>query len=206
MDYPHEAAAQLLSTVAYPNPSDAAKQATCFDNLCWFALSQIPLWLPAPLGRISVNLAHAMRDQTKARNGFQRFQKSLQRNLVAGRMAIALLQQEEPNPRPLPFGMRRISINAAAEFVTDEEIETEAANVKSRIWKPSLPVIHVAAALGVVAHDAMRAGKTFGLQHALFLPEVLAEILDEAERNESRIEAMAKPFVDPARLIRFRQG
>ena len=70
--------------------------------------------------------------------------------MIAGRIAIAYLKEALPDQvLELPPSVKRLSINELAKLVLDDTRFTDPQNVETRIWRPSLPVVHLASAIQV---------------------------------------------------------
>src|SRR5208283_1661859 len=81
--------------------------------------------------------------------------------MVAGRMAIPFFWHAGLGDTiMLPRGIERLSVNQMAKFVLDDAGQAEAGNVKKRVWGPSRPVIHLAAAAAFLAQQLKKAGGT----------------------------------------------
>src|SRR3979490_755858 len=87
--------------------------------------------------------------------------------MIAGRMAIAFLQKASGITPKVPGTTGRLSIDALCTLVADDAGYTEPENVETRIWRPSLPVIHVAAALQLLLHLAEPVTGPIGLEALL---------------------------------------
>ena len=46
----------------------------------------------------------------------------------------------------LPAGIKRLSLNQMADLVLEDTGNIDVENVNTRVWRPSLPVIHLATA------------------------------------------------------------
>jgi hypothetical protein len=68
------------------------------------------------------------------------------------------LQEASGNTVRLPPGVTRLSLNQLSALVQMDANQTDPENVKSRIWRPSIPAVHIAAAVAVVLNDSVRAG------------------------------------------------
>jgi hypothetical protein len=73
-------------------------------------------------------------------------------------MSIPYLQQAHGLTPTLPPGMARWSINELSALVLDDANQSDPGNVETRIWRSSLPVIHLAAAVAVAISEGERTG------------------------------------------------
>ena len=123
----------------------------------------------------------------------------------AARIAIAFLREIElGHAVPLPAGVRRLSINELAAFVAGTAGQSEVANVKTRIWRPSLPVIHLAVAAAIVAQLLERFGAEGGIDILLWSRERVTSIIEYAEYLETLVAKCNKINVGPAGLVKIR--
>ena len=129
--------------------------------------------------------------------------------MIAARMVMPFLKQTHSGELPkLDPPLKRLTINKMAERVLPISGQTEPGNVKSRVWRPSLPVLHLAAATEVVRQLLERhANIVLGYEHLLWETGVIAWILREAQIFEGLMEKATSARelrVDPAKLIRLR--
>ena len=104
----------------------------------------------------------------------------------------------------IPTGIKRVSINGLAQLVLDDVGYTEPENVETRIWRPSLPVIHLASALQLMLHLADPVTGPIGLESLLLGRNVIELLIRTAEYHEALIAQSRHLRVAPESLIRFR--
>jgi hypothetical protein len=115
-------------------------------------------------------------------------------------------------PTPLPNGVARHSANELVKFHFPYSNEECRHNREQRIWRASLPVIHLAVAVHVLGRHFNRGAKDF--QFALDDPDLhqkvlaLARVHEEAaifERERRRAGGMGSStfIIDPGILIRL---
>ena len=125
--------------------------------------------------------------------------------MTAGHMAVAFLQEAETGAKPkLPPKVPRLSVNAMASYAMEERGITDQANMKSRVWRPSRPVIHLCAAWVTLA-QAHFAEHDVPLEpvEAMRKPEFLALLLYRAQLIEPLVER-SQLNIAADDLIRFR--
>src|ERR1700730_1219707 len=89
---------------------------------------------------------HAFRSEQEIAKDLRTLEWRLRDRMAAARMAVPFLQEVELGKRPkLPKSIKRLSLKMAA-FVAGEAEQSEPQNVESRVWRPSLGVIHLAVA------------------------------------------------------------
>jgi hypothetical protein len=121
--------------------------------------------------------------------------------MVAGRMAIAFLQRAASGAaHTLPRELKRLSLNEMAAFVREDAGQADTTNVLRRVWAPSRPVIHLAAAAAIVGQKFQKRGLTIGL----FDRHLVEEVLVEAETLKALIATDPKFPVKPEQLVQFR--
>ena len=108
-----------------------------------------------------------------------------------------------PSP-PLAAGPSRVSINQLARLVIDDTGQTDLENVETRIWRQSLPVIHIASAFQVFLQLAEPGMGKLDLETFLFNRGAIECVVRGAEFHASIIAHSPHLPIDPARLIRVR--
>jgi hypothetical protein len=111
--------------------------------------------------------------------------------MIAGRMGIGFLKEAVTGR--VPEGLKRLSINELAELVRDDAGYSEPENVEARIWRPSLPVIHLATALQVLLHLSVLLGRG-----------VIELVIRTAEYHRVLFTRCRSLRLDPESLIRIR--
>lgn len=201
----YECGAILLALLAYPSDTaDDKKRADLHASLCTLALRDIfPENTADWLQPQHMKPIYAFRKPEQINKDLKTFDRRLRDRMIAGRMVIGFLQEVELGTLPkLPEGVKRLSINEMARLVLDDVGQSDAGNVKTRIWRESLPVIHLAAAMAVTM-DGKTGKEPF---HALdvALDRVTIEtIVKKAERYEDML-AHSRLRLDQERLIKLR--
>ena len=149
---------------------------------------------------------YACRSANETERDLRKFRRRLRNRMAAARMAVGFLQRPlMAKPPPLPKGMTRLSLNQLAQLVLEDAGQQEPKNVVSRIWKPSLPVIHLAVAISVAANEAERHGLgTLHIFHLLGRRDVLECIAMYAKDLEEMVIANTNIHVSPDDLERIR--
>ena len=176
-----EVSALFLSVVARPEPDGDGERRALYKSLCAWMLRERceadPLWAEQ-LQRIIP--AQACRPEAYIRHDLKKLSDRLKKRLTAGHMAIAFLSKAETGVKPkLPKGVTRVSISALSAGVAEDVHMTEAGNVRTRVWAPSRPVIHLCAAWAATLQEAgpataARAFLTGAIRERGFLETVLA--------------------------------
>jgi hypothetical protein len=120
--------------------------------------------------------------------------RKLQDRLVAGRIAIGLLvDSEHRDAVQLPPELARLSVNALAEFVADDAGQSDATNVKKRVWTPSAPIIHLAAATTTIGQERQKQAVETGFFHLLWEAPLIRDIIARAALFQDFIERSSQP-------------
>ena len=203
----YECGALLVSLLAYPQrEADMTQRENLRRSLCALALraqfdEETNAWTkPRPMKPI-----YAFRDSQQIDRDLKPLKRLLHHRMIAARMAIGFLQEVELKRTPkLPKGIKRLSVNQMAGLVLEDGRESDAANVKKRIWRPSLPVIHLAAATAAIKDMADKAGfGPLGVGDLLTNRIVIERIVQEAQRYEPMLFE-SKLKIRPETLERVR--
>jgi hypothetical protein len=100
--------------------------------------------------------------------------------------------------------MKRLSINQLAELVLDDTRFTDPDNVETRIWRPSLPVIHLCSAVQVFLSQLEPKIGPVALEALLLDRTVIELVIRTAEYHESVLAQSRHRLIDPERMIRIR--
>jgi len=144
----HEAGAMLVTLLAYPHDDEEETGRTNLHaSLCAIALHARYANGPDDAKSQSMKPVHAFRESKQIGKDLNGLQRRLQDRMAAARMAIAYLKEAAAGKPPkLPAGIKRLSLNQLSEMVLRDTRESSPENVETRVWRPSLPVIHLASA------------------------------------------------------------
>jgi hypothetical protein len=145
---------------------------------------------------------YALRHQRENDRYLRTLERCLRDRMVAGRMAIGFLKEVATGE--VPVGIKHLSINEMAQLVLDDVQYSEPENVETRIWRPSLPVIHLASALQLLLHLAEPVTGPIGLESLLLGRNVIELLVRTAEYHETVIAQSRYLRLSPESLIRFR--
>ncbi len=203
-DEVYECGATLLAVLAYPKVNEEhSRLAEVHSSLCGRALWMRFLNDPSNIARITVAPQYVFREQRLIDRHALFVNKRLSERIVAGRMAAAFLMAAEGRIPPLPRGVKRLSVNEMSEFVREDAGQKDAGNVESRIWRPSRPVIYLAAAISVVLQEGDRRGLKVIFEDLLWNRELIETIVRKANIFAQVIAAEPKFPVDSETLIQF---
>jgi hypothetical protein len=196
-----ECGATLLAVLAFPSATDA-ELAEIVASLCsahlraMFEQSSNPDEL--------VKAKYAFRDERTIRKDLKTLDRVMRDRMVAAHVAIALLQNVIGHRPNLPDSVKRLSLNQLSEFAMRGANQSIPENFETRIWRPSLPVIHLAAAVAVAINDRERAGEErTGYGNLIADPEFVTKVLSYADQNENIINTNDLK-IDRRKLISIR--
>jgi hypothetical protein len=78
-----------------------------------------------------------------------------------------LLRADSGATPPLSQGIKRLSLNEMAAFVAEDAGQVDPINIERRVWAPSRPVIHLAAAAVMLGQRLNKRGIPTGLETLL---------------------------------------
>lgn len=164
---PFEACAALVAVLARPEADDEARCAL-MASLCH--LVQKGEFLGGEgLDQASarpIKPIYAFRGEDDLRKDLKLVKRLLRDRMIAAQMALPLIMRAEGTlPAKLPEGLSKLSLNELAVWAMsrvpkseETDTEPESGNIETRVWRPSLPVIHLAAALAAVMQQTSTAG------------------------------------------------
>src|ERR1700738_471086 len=196
----YEAGALLITLLAYPGEKEEV-WAQVHASLCSYALriksaSEPDLaTVPQPMKPI-----YAFRLQQDIGRDLRTLERRIRDRMIAGRMGIGFLKEAVTGQ--VPAGLKRLSINELAELVLDDAGYSEPQNVETRIWRPSLPVIHLATALHGYLHLGAE-NEALGVGPLLTCRDVIEDLIRSAEYCEPLVAGSRHLRVDADKLIKL---
>jgi hypothetical protein len=132
--------------------------------------------------------------------------KRLGQALVVARAARPFVAKTlDGMPPPLPKDVPRLSLNSVIPFVLGDEDETDPHNFEQRVFRRTLPVLHLAVALEQAIDAAeLTTGHPPGLEALLIEQQFLPWLVACAEALESVVLAIREYEVSADRLLRVR--
>jgi hypothetical protein len=193
-----ECGAALLALLAFPSSTDAerAEIATslCSDHLrATFKEAGNPDEL--------VKAKYAFRDEGRIRKDLKKLDRLVRDRMAAAHVAIAFLQKGVGHSPKLPSDVKRISLNQLSEFAMGQANQSIPENFETRVWRASLPVIHLAAGVAVATSDRERMGEertSYG--NIIADVEFLFNVLRYAIEHEIIIKNSQLP-IKPEKLV-----
>jgi hypothetical protein len=199
----YQCGAALVTIVACAgaDPSNR-RQAGLYASLCNLALWAQHCANPDDITPITATPEQMFRDIKVIRRDIGYVERRVGERMVAGRMAVPfLLAAELGHDPPLPPGVRRLSLNEMAAFVLADAGWSDPNNVEKRIWRPSAPVIHLAAAMAVVGQERQRGGAQTCFELLLLSSDFIKEIIQRALLFAELIDNLPKFPVKAERLV-----
>lgn len=196
----YEAGAILVAVLAYPGSHEDEKREPLHRALCALALrariETDPDWGNSPQ---LIKPAYAFCPEREVSKNLQTLKRRLRDRMTAGRMAVAFLQEAVTGTVPkLPKGLKRLSVNQMAELVLEDVGQTEPENVETRIWRPSLPVLHLAAACQVLMQTTEReAGRSIHIGDLIEHRSIIEQVIRVAEDYRPLLAKSARLHIDP---------
>jgi hypothetical protein len=149
----YECGAALVSLLAFPSKSEARARSALEASLCAEYLRDQYLKKDREDTPILMKPKHALRAERDIRRDRKTLNRRLRDRMFAAHIAIAFLQHAAGQEPKLPRGVARLSLNELAADAAEKLGQADAGNVESRVWRPRLPVIHLAAAVAVAIND-----------------------------------------------------
>ena len=208
-----EAGAIVMTILALPDGDEEARGGMIF-SLCHLALrDQYGPENPDSVREQLLKPVYAFRTEAEIRRDLRTFDRRVRDRLIAADMAFALLKKKTGTlPPKLPKDLNSFSLNAlsarAARFLPKPRTpgdERDQGNIETRIWRTSLPVIHLAMSLATFTQAWHRQGQD--KVHPVRLlrqPDLIRWLIPDANTNADLIERSGVLGEKMPRLIRLR--
>jgi hypothetical protein len=202
----YEAGASLITLLAYPGKSEEEARGAVHASLCYHALRATceldPTWALSPQ---RIKPIYALRTPQEVNKDLRTLSRRLRDRMAAGRMAIGFLKEIAAGQLPeLPPTIRRLSINQMASLVLEDTGNAEVENVETRVWRPSLPVIHLATATLLLSRFLEPRTGRLDVETFLLSRELIENVIRAAEKHAALIAQSHRLRIDPDRLIKVR--
>jgi hypothetical protein len=203
----YECGAVLLAVLAYPSDSDGEKRRELTKSLCAKYLRLLHTGDTDTTIIIPLKPAYVFRAEQNIKKDVKSLERRLRDRQIAARMFRGFWQEAAGAIINLPIGMTKLSLNQLAELVADDAHQNPE-NIETRIWRPSVPVIHIAAAMENILLDAARLGNpTFSWGDVLVSRDLIEEIVRKAQiiaglaGGSAKIQSQLN--IEPARLVKL---
>ena len=207
---PFECGAVLLAVLAFPEEQQpTGLMESCQRTLCALAIRARVAANPEMVNQtLPMRPAYAFQDPELIDRDSRYLAKRLRHRMLAAKMCIPLLIEAQTGVKPeLPLGITRLSINQMTELVLAESGNSEPKNIVARIWRPSLPVIHLAVSITIINQECLRRGlrrQPISFADLMISPALLRHVVEQAEQVEALLAKSRRAHIDANSLIRFR--
>jgi len=206
----YEAGAFLLALLAYPEHGSAVDEnrGALHRSLCALALHQRrqkdPAWAAEPQ---PIRPVYACCHPRSIARDCRTLIRRLRDRLAAGWMLQAFLCETlRQAPPPSLRGMPSLSLGRLSEALASEGIGiNNADSVEARVWRPSVPVVHLAAATGIVARNASAGSLLPSLPESFLTSRSFIESVVQSSANlAALVPHVTRLRLSPAELIQVR--
>jgi hypothetical protein len=151
-----------------------------------------------------VKAKYAFRDVRTIKTDLKIIDRLVRDRMVAAEVAIAFLQKAQGCAPKLPSAVNRLSINQLSQFLKKRAKQSNAENFETRVWRPSLPVIHLAAAVATAINDRERTGeKRTSYGNLIADIELIGNVLNYTIKYEKIIKTNKLP-INAKKLVSIR--
>lgn len=202
----YEAGALLVTLLAFPKETRSEKRlrelhnSVCAKSLRDRALIE-PDWANVPQ---CIKPIHIAPTSDKVKKDLRTLERRLRDRMVASRPALAILFDLKGFHPKLPKDVRNLSIKQLMNMALDDLEQDDVENVEQRVWRESLPIIHLAAAAQNLMNLPGVTVPGLPMGHIIFVPEITRWVTATAmEAQELILSNPARFRVNPDDLIRL---
>lgn len=196
-----EVGAALLALLAYPAVNDEKHRQNLHASLCASTVRVVfPVDSESRVQPQLIKPIYAFRSEREIAKDLRTIKRRHRQRMIAGRMAVAFLKQAGGIPLNLPASPPRLSINALSDLVAEDAGYADPENVETRIWRQSLPVIHLAAAIQLLLQQAPELH--FG--HLITNRVWIEWVIRSAAEIEAILAQKRYRGIDPSKLVKIR--
>jgi hypothetical protein len=181
----NEGSAALLAIMVYPeehNDENLANLQATLTHLHYRARAETdPEWGNIPF---LIKPLYAFRDEKLVARDLRQLQRRLRDRMIAAKMAMPFLQEVKLGYTPkLPMNIKKLSLAQMCLLVQEESGQAETKNVENRIWRKSLPVIHLATSAAVIIDQMEKASINQPSFAHLMKPEIMNLLITSAQQH-----------------------
>jgi hypothetical protein len=201
-----EWSALLLTVLAFPEeePPEALMK-SCFCSLCASAIAEDVFRHPERVNVKGMKPAYGFCDKHRIDRDLRQLEKRVADRMLAAKMVKPFIPEASTGESPVRrLGMKRLSLAQMAEVVLSESRESELKNLLSRIWRPSRPVIHLAAATRSALEAQNPCDKTLLTVHRILSDSAVLDLILRNAEEMVPLLANSRARVDVESLIRLR--
>jgi hypothetical protein len=201
----YEAGAVLLAEVAFGlGTSSKWSRPTLHPALCGYilrctaALSDEWSWTPQ-----HIKPGYLLVPAEDADRAMSFVAKQLEKRLQAAHTAVPFLQRQIDPLKPLPPGLTPLSLNRATEHTLVGSDRGDGHNFEARVFRRSIPVLHIACAVALAIDDAGRRGLRLAIEHFLVFAELLRWVADVSDQIAELLVQQKQFKIQPSSLTRL---
>jgi hypothetical protein len=202
-DLPLEAGSALGALLAFPEASDIERRhiQVCLGHLILQAHRE---GNKVPAEAISPEFA--MVTQVQREQTLRTFERRLRDREIAGRMGRALIREAMGLPNKLPRGMKLTLNQLALHFMGRDGAPNpgDTGSFQRRVWGPSKPVIHIAAAIAEAMANVAPPAEYPHMGRLLIMPDFIRKVVEQAAEFEDAALNLPKIAIPSDELIRLR--
>jgi hypothetical protein len=180
---PFEIGAKLVAILAFPGHQDVVAREQAFEALCADTVRATSKSDREHRAWWSASPTHAAIGEAESRRRLRTLRRRLRDRMKAAQMALGFFDEAlrrmlasiaedypdlgaqigdvEVRPTPLPDGVARHSLNGLIRYHFPQSNDDGWQNQEHRIWRASLPVIHLATAVHVLGRHLQPEEETF---------------------------------------------
>lgn len=196
--------AALVTVLAFPSDPEDRWRPALHASLCAKYLRERYLGGPDEAVPVLMTPIYALRAEKDVKKDIKTLGRRLRDRMVAAHIAMGFIQRAAGQTPKLPPDVSRLSLNELTAYVSSQAGQSDPGNTESRVWRPSLPVIHLAAATAISINDAERGGHPrTSVGDILHSRQLIEDIVNKAQAYENLINNNTLP-IDPSKLIKLR--
>lgn len=203
---PYECGMMLIAILAYPEPNTEKQKAELHASLCHLYL-RAKFEEDSELGNTAqlTKPFYAFRTEKQVSKDLKKLERRLRDRMVAARIAMPFLQEVELGKLPvLPKSVARLSLNEMCSLVLEDVGYSDPENVETRVWRKSLPVIHLAAAIAIAKDqidlDSEKESSIFDL---VLNPDTVEWIVSASQRYSDMLLKTGRLKIKAGRLFQL---
>jgi rRNA-processing protein FCF1 len=201
-----ECTSAFMAILAYPETKNEEEKANLQASLCYLNYrSRAELDMDWAVTPQLIKPIYAFRDKKQVDHDLKPLKRRLRDRMLAAKMAMAFLQEVELGESiQLPKNVERLTISQLAANLIEEVRLTESKNIETRIWRPSIPVIHLATATALVIDHLEKSGvEKPSIGHLLSYPDLIKQVIDISNQHADILIKSSKVSIKPEQLIRI---
>jgi hypothetical protein len=200
---PYVASAALWSILAYPGDNEFDERNQLHKDLTGYALRTVDVD-EAFVPKNALEAGWLMRAQESAKSvkPLIYYHDRIRHRCCATNMAMPFLMHDLGRPVRLPPNMKTLTMRAARKACSLDE-RTDTKNVKTRYWRPSLPVLHLACAYSIIGQEHNLFGEDFSQLAHITDRALIAAIILKAAALRPYVLARWRSEIDDTRCWRI---